>query len=181
MSLRDQLLQAGVATKKQHQQARTQKKKQDKNKTKKNTVSTNTESNTIKQAKQEQKLRDKELNQKKESERATKALQAQIKQMITTNEIKRDTGDLPYRFTHNKRVKTLYLNQEQSQQVIKGNISIATIIEGTYYLVPWLIAEKIEERSPESIIVNNRKASKNIETEKEAPYAEYEIPDDLMW
>lgn len=178
MSLRDQLLQAGIATKKQHQQARTQKKQQQGKK--QNTSQPNKTSEVLQEAREAQIARDKALNKQREEERAQKALQAQFKQLITSNAMAREKGETLYRFTHHKKVKTLYLSPAQSEKIIRGNIAIASLGEDNYYFIPWPIAKKLEEKDNSMVVVNNRKASDN-ETEEDDPYAGYEIPDDLMW
>ena len=179
MSLRDQLLQAGIATKKQHQQARSQKKKQSK---KKDPSQSDQNADTLKKIQEKQVERDKKLNQQRESERAQKALQAQIKQLILTNEIAREKGEASYRFTHDKKIKTLHLSSFQSEKIIRGNIAITFLgEEDDYHFVPWSVAAKLEEKDSHYVVVNNKKNTTESTSEEDDPYAKYEIPDDLMW
>ena len=79
-SLRDQLLKAGVANKKQHQQARTQNKQQ-----KKQGVDPKVEQRARLEAERKQQVeRDKELNRQREAERKEKEKQAQPKAKMIT-------------------------------------------------------------------------------------------------
>jgi len=48
-----------------------------------------------------------------------------------------------------------------------------------YELVPTPVAEKIQQRDVSYVITQVLSAP--IETDEEDPYADYQIPDDLMW
>lgn len=71
--------------------------------------------------------------------------------------------------------------REQQQQLTLGQLAIASV-GGRNLLIPDKIAEKIEARLPSSVIrirpeINDSKTISNDDD----PYADYEIPDDLMW
>ena len=54
----------------------------------------------------------------------------------------------------------------------------------TYELIPKPIADKIRERDMQAVVVYNEKAAdqeKAITDEDDDFYAQFEIPDDLMW
>lgn len=175
MSLRDQLLQAGIATKKQHQQARTQKKID------KGQLSSTAEQTRLKEIKSKQLKRDKSLNKEREEVRAQKAFDAQIKQLVTTNLIVREKGDAPYHFTHNRSVKTICFSPSQHKKIITGQVAIVAFEEDKYLLVTDDTAEKVLEKSPDSVIVYNKNIPPGETKNEDDPYAEYKIPDDLMW
>jgi len=63
------------------------------------------------------------------------------------------------------------------QQIIRGKLGIARI-EGRYELVPIAIAEKIQQRNEKRIVLIT---DEKPEADENDPYAEYEIPDDLIW
>ena len=174
----EQLLKAGIASKKQVQQAKQDKK--NKNKQQRNTkqAAVNETKQKAEQAAKEKANRDLELNKKKQRDAQNKATSAEINQLITTNCIKRDDGcEIVYNFEHNKKVKRIYLNEEMKKQLIQGKLGIARI-EGRYELVPKLIAEKIQQRNEKRVVL----FSEEIETADENdPYSEHQIPDDLMW
>ena len=173
MSLRDQLLQAGIATKKQHQQVRTQKKR--------NSASPVIKQKKLEEIKNKQLTRDKSLNKKLEETRAEKALDAQIRQLATTHEIVREEGDIPYRFTHEKNVKTIYFSSAQHKKMLNGQIAIVAFEEDKYFLVPDDIADKILQKKSSVVIVHNKGVAASETTDADDPYAEYKIPDDLIW
>ena len=49
---------------------------------------------------------------------------------------------------------------------------------GGYEIIPREAAEKIEQRDPRRILLLNTATN---EVEADDPYADYQIPDDLMW
>ena len=49
-----------------------------------------------------------------------------------------------------------------------------------YSVVPANIALRIEERAPETVIIRTEVAE-NAVTDADDPYADFVIPDDLMW
>lgn len=73
-------------------------------------------------------------------------------------------------------MKTLYLTERQRGSVINGALAIVKTGE-SYDLVPRQAAEKIAERAGESILVLNKETEDAAEDE----YADFKVPDDLMW
>ena len=178
-SLRDQLLKAGVASKKQHQQARTQKKKQ-----KKQGVDVHAEQRKRLEEERNQKIeRDKELNRQREAERAEKEKQAQIRQIIETNTIAREDGENSYSFVDSKKIKKWYLADKQINELSSGRLALARLADDEYALISGKVAERLAERLADDadkyLLVNNK--GKQEEVDEDDPYADYQIPDDLMW
>ncbi len=128
------------------------------------------------QARQAQIARDRELNQQKKAEADRKSLIAQVKQLIEMNIIT-DKGELGFNFTDSNKIKKIYVSEKVHQQLVKGLIAIAKLGE-QYHLVPIQIAEKIQLRQPEAIVLLNQQDTKAPEDD---PYADFKIPDDLMW
>ncbi len=107
----------------------------------------------------------------------SKEIKAQVKQLITLNAIEQRDGDIKYNFTDGTLVKSIYVTQEVRDQLSKGILSIARQ-EDTYTVIPSIVAKKIMERDSETIIENE---SKEEVLEEDDPYAQYVVPDDLMW
>ena len=120
-SLRDQLMKSGVASKKQQQQARSQKKQN-----KKQGVDPQAENRRrLEEEKKKQVARDKELNRQREAARAEKEKQAQIRQIIETNTVRREEGDTSYSFVDNKKIKSWYLTDKQVEELSSGRLAMA--------------------------------------------------------
>ena len=175
--LQDQLLKAGLVTKKQVQKSNQEKARKRKQQPKNKQA---VDQNKIKaqRAAEEKAKRDRELNKKKEEQARQKAISIEINQLITNNCIARDEScEIVYNFEHNKKVRRIYVDEEMKQKIIAGKLGIARI-EGRYELVPADIAEKIRQRNEKRLVI----FSDEQETkDKDDAYAGYEIPDDLVW
>lgn len=179
----DQLLKAGLVTKKQ-----VQKVQQDKNRKRKQQKQSKKEKvvDEVKlkaqQAAQEKTKRDRELNKQKQDQARQKAVSSEINQLITDNCLSRDDGcEVVYNFEHNKKIKRIYVNAEMKQKIVSGKLGIARI-EGRYELVPEMVAKKIQQRNAKRVVlfdVGETDASDTV-AETDA-YAEYQVPDDLVW
>ena len=175
--LQDQLLKAGLVTKKQVQKSNQEKARKRKQQPKNKQA---VDQNRIKaqQAAEEKARRDRELNKKKEEQARQKAISIEINQLISSHRLERDEDcDIAYNFEHNNKVKHIYVNAEMKQKIASGKLGIARI-EGGYELVPADTAEKIKQRNEKRIIIysNNDEAA-----DSDDPYSGYEIPDDLIW
>jgi hypothetical protein len=94
------------------------------------------------------------------------------------NRVKRKQGDVAYQFTDGTKIKKLYITQQLQNDLIKGRLAIAKLGD-SYELLPAPAAEKIMQRDAQVIVLLNRNES--IEVDEDDPYADYQIPDDLMW
>jgi uncharacterized protein YaiL (DUF2058 family) len=174
MSLKDQLLQAGLVSKKQVQQAKKQKHQQKK---KGQTTEDDQARQRAEQARADKAERDRELNRQRQQAADEKAIIAQIKQLIDTNEIRCDDGEQAYNFTDGSKIKRLYLNDTLIDQLSRGRLAI--VKQGEHYkLVPAKIAERIAQRDAAIVLVCH---TDQQQADEDDPYADYPIPDDLMW
>ncbi len=174
----DQLLKAGLVTKKQVQKAQqdtSRKNKQQRSSKQKTIDETKLKARRAQEAKAQ---RDRELNKRKEEQARQKAISIEINQLITDNCLPRDEScDIVYNFEHNKKIRRIYVNDEMKQKVIAGKLGIARI-EGRYELVTQAIARKIQSRNAKRIVLFD---DATPATEEDDAYAEHKIPDDLVW
>lgn len=174
----DQLLKAGVVTKQQVKKAQSATNKKKKEQRSKKNKPIDEAKLKIQQAAKEKAEHDKALNQRKQEQAKQKATSAEIDQLITANLIKRDEAcEIIYNFDHRKKVNRIYINADMKQRVIDGKLGIARI-DGRYELIPKLIAEKIQQRNEKRVILFENKEEI---IEEDDPYAEFKVPDDLMW
>lgn len=125
--------------------------------------------------------RDRELNRQKKEEMERKAIGAQIKQLIEAHRIDRKGGEMHYQFTDQGKIKKIYVTDVLLNQLVKGQSAIVRFSDA-YELVPTVVAEKIALRDADSIVVLNlRTVATSQEVAEDDPYANYQIPDDLMW
>jgi len=187
MSLRDQLLKTGLVSKtdakqvekqaksKYHQQQKKKKKKRGKIET----VDTESAAYLATKAREEEIAQAKKLNQQKEAERLQKALLAQVSDLIQRHHVNDIKADIAYHFLEGKIVKKIFVNAKQQNQLSNGDLAI-TVLDDSHYIVPVPIAEKILERLPEVVVHLNKNEEKASDVDEQA-YADYPVPDDLMW
>ena len=175
----EQLLKAGLVTKQQVQKVQQEKNKHQKqNRPSKKNKPIDPAILKAQQAAEAKANRDRELNQKKQEQARKKAVSVEINQLISQNSIKRDEKcEVAYNFEHKKKVHRIYVNADLKQRIIDGKLGIARI-EGRYELVPLLIAEKIQQRNDQRIVIFQEEVKPASDQDS---YADYEIPDDLMW
>ena len=176
-SLQDQLLKSGAINKKKAKFIEHEKRKQ-KKKTPKGKAQPNEAIDQV-AAKHEEKVeRDRELSRKLNEKAKRKAIAAQIKQLIEVNRIDRKNGEISYQFTDGKKISKIYVTALLQTQLSNGLIAIVKLGE-LYELVPSQVAEKIAQRDENKIILQNQ-ANKDSGDEDDS-YADYQIPDDLIW
>jgi len=181
-SLQDQLLNIGVVDKKKAKKSQHQKRK-DNNKirqAKKSGQAIESQQSSklqLEQAQRDKQQRDLALNKQRDEVRAKKALLAEVGQIVQQHTVAiPENADIAYNFTQDKKVKKIYVSSEQQRQLTLGQLAIAVLGDVTA-LLPDKIAERIEARVPEVIV----RASVEATSEENDPYADYQIPDDLMW
>ncbi len=175
---RDQLLKTGIVSKQQAHNAKKNKTKKNKQQRSQKDAAADETKLKIQQTAQDKAEADRELNKKKEQAARIKAVSAEINQLITKNCIARQKDcEIAYNFEHMNKVKRIYVNDEMKQKIISGALGIA-YIDSHYELVPKTIAEKIQQRDDNRIILFD---SNEPAMDENDPYAEYSVPDDLIW
>ena len=176
-SLKDQLLNAGLVDKKKAKQLKQELRKEAKVRQKGQTpLDDNKEQ--VKRNLVEKAERDRQLNKQQQEVVERKAIQAQISQLITMNRIKRESGDIAYQFTDGTRIKKIYVTEQLQKDLVNGRLAIAKL-GNEFELLPSSAAEKIRQRDPQVIVLLNTYEVTGVD--EDDPYAEYQIPDDLMW
>jgi uncharacterized protein len=178
-SLQEQLLKSGLVTTAQVKTAKTEKRKQNQHQRKANVSLVDETKELVQKAKVEQAERDRQLNQQIKQQDEKKQLNAQVKQLIELNKQAKDDDGLAFHFSENNKIKTLYVSEAMREQLISGRLAIVKEDE-TYEVVSSEIAEKIKLRDSASVIFLNQQCV-NTKDDSEDPYAEYQVPDDLMW
>ena len=182
-SLFDQLKKSGLADKSQVHKARTEKHRQTKQQHKQKTKSADETEQAVEQARLEKLERDRKLNAERKAEADRKALNAQITQLIETHRQSKgvdhndaDNG-IAYNFADNNKIKIIYVSKTVQQQLSRGQLAIVKLND-SYELVPNVVADRIQLRDPEWLIVRNEREET---VDEDDPYKDYKIPDDLVW
>jgi hypothetical protein len=176
-SFGDQFLKAGLVSKDKLNKAKKSKHRQKKAENKKNSEIVNEAAESARRAAAEKASRDRELNQQQKESAERKAVQAQIRQLVEMNRLPKDEGEVGYNFQDGNAIKKLFVSQEIHDKLGRGLLAIVRFDAG-YEVIPSVVAEKIMLRD-ESCIVSQ--AATPPENEDDDPYADYKVPDDLMW
>lgn len=177
-SLQDQLLKAGLADKKKANRAR-QAKREDANRAKRGEIELQDPAERARQQRAEKAEKDRQLEAARQAELREKEILAQIRQLIESHRLPRGKGEEAYQFVQERKIKKLYVTAAQRDQLSRGQIAIVALGDGQE-LVPSTIAEKLRQRDPAVVLLLNERGAKQ-EGDEDDPYADYPIPDDLMW
>ncbi|MCC6076141.1 DUF2058 domain-containing protein [Pseudomonas sp. GCM10022188] len=178
LSLRDQLLKAGLVNEKQAKQATKQKQKQQRLEHKGQVEKDDSQREAALKAQAEKLARDQELNRQQQEKAQKKALAAQVKQLIEGTRLPRLNTEDYYNFVDDKKVKRIAVNPQLRDKLSRGSLAVVRL-EGKYELVPREAALKVQEREPQRIIVLNTVVESAAD--EDDPYKDFVVPDDLMW
>ncbi len=177
-SLFDQLNKSGLVDDKKAKQAKKELRKQAKQKRGKKAQPLDESKQRAQKAQAEKAARDRELNQQRLQEAEKKAIAAQVKQLIQMNRVDESDGEIGYNFTDGNKVQRIYVSDKFQKQLISGRLSIVRLDAG-YALVPTAVADKIKQRDPDCVILSNDQQPDDSDADD--PYADFQVPDDLMW
>jgi uncharacterized protein YaiL (DUF2058 family) len=181
-SLQDQLLKAGLADTEKAKKIQKSKQKQTKAARKSGKQVIDESKLAAERALIKQAERDRALNIHKEQLAHEKAVSAQIIQLIENNRIDCQKGEQIFNFVHEKIIKKIPVSQDIINQLSAGYVSIVGYTRNKqmiYEVVPTMVARKIEERDPKKVI--HSADTEILENSDDDPYAEFIIPDDLVW
>jgi uncharacterized protein YaiL (DUF2058 family) len=180
MSLRDQLIQAGLGTKKQAKQATPPPKKAP---SRHQPPSISPEKLAAMKAQAAKNARDQELNRKQQEKAAAKARRAEVKQLIEQHRLPPVVSEEYFNFADGTRLARLAVTPALREQLIKGTVAIVRY-EGHYAVVPESAVAKIRERDEHAVVTQESAAAAAgaaASAEKDDPYKNFVVPDDLVW
>ena len=178
-SLQDQLKNSGLVSKKKSQQLDAEKRKKIKAQNKGQKID-NEISEKVKQAELQKKHDDQKRNQQQQLQVKQNEEKARINQIVDQAKIKDYDGDTAFNFQFNNKVKTLYLNKENYDYLVTGSIGLCQI-DNVIFILPNSTVSKINEINPVYVVLHQDKLNTTLKTGEGDPYADYHIPDDLMW
>ncbi|MGL4723023.1 MAG: DUF2058 domain-containing protein [Scandinavium sp.] len=176
LTLQEQMLKAGlVSSKKVAKVQRTAKKSR---------VQAREAREAVEENKKAQLERDKQLSEQQKQATLAKEYKAQVKQLIEMNRISVAKGTIDFNFTDGTLIKKIAVDKLTQTQLINGRLAIARLtVDGSsdpqYAIIPASVAEKIAQRDADSIVLHS--ALSQEEQDEDDPYADFKVPDDLMW
>ena len=127
--------------------------------------------------------RDRALAAERKTQAHAAELRAQARQIIQDRKVPR-SGDSEYRFTADGAIRTLLLDEALRKKLASGVLVIARLDE-RYELLPRAAAEKVRERDAGMIVLDHGQDAGTVPSaatsEDDAYYAQFQVPDDLVW
>jgi uncharacterized protein YaiL (DUF2058 family) len=183
MSLREQLLAAGLGTKKQarqaeHEQRQDQRKQHQRprNEPPKQTE----QQKRAAEAQAAKTARDLELNKRRQEQAEHRARWAQVKQIIDEHRLPKLETDDYFNFVDRHKVRRMSVDAERRAKIVSGEVVIVRC-EGKYDVVPADVAARIKEREERAVVSLDQGKPGAGDAAGEDPYKDYVVPDDLMW
>ncbi|VAW76428.1 hypothetical protein MNBD_GAMMA14-2226 [hydrothermal vent metagenome] len=176
-SFGDQLLKAGLVSKDKLNKAKKSKYKQQKSDKKNKDRAANETAELARKAVAGKTARDRELNLQQKEAAERKAIQAQVRQLIEMNRLSRDGGEVGYNFQEGAVVRKLFVTEDIYDKLGRGLLAIVRFDSG-YEVIPSVVAEKIMLRDDACVVCQK---DTRADSEEDDLYADYKVPDDLMW
>lgn len=179
-SLQDQLRKSGLVSSQKAKQSRAEKRK--KNKQSRSGVADDEVARREAMAREQaaKAEHDRELNRQRKAEAEAKSVAAQVKQIAHMNTVDRGDEGVGYNYTRDGKIRTLHVSEAIRDALVAGKLAVVAA-ETDSVIVPAGAARKIADRMPEAIIVLNEATSETGGSDDDDPYAEFQVPDDLMW
>jgi uncharacterized protein YaiL (DUF2058 family) len=174
MSLRDQLLQAGLASERQSKEAERQLRQQQRERQqlpKDKRATASPAQLAAQQAQLTKAARDQELSRQSIQQADKKARHAQIAQLIDQNRLPRAQTDERYNFVDGNKVRHIPADHSVRERLSRGEIAIVRR-NGGYELVPAETAARIRERDAHAVIECSGPPE---------PAPTDGVPEDLIW
>ena len=189
MSLRDQLLAAGLVNEKQAREAerQQQQKQQGRQRLPKPQRGQPSEQQVaLRQAQQAKAARDQQLNRQQNDRAERKARQAQIRQLIEQNQLPKPDAWQYYNFVDGRKIRRISSDASLRERLARGEVAIVRYDAG-YQWVPAATAARIRERDPRAVVSDGPGASgaampaAGTAASGDDAYQAYVVPDDLIW
>jgi len=127
--------------------------------------------------------RDRALAAERKAMARINELGAQARQIIEDKKVPR-SGEIEYRFTADDAIHTVLVNEHLRKMLASGALVIARLGD-RYELLPRAAGEKVRERDASMIVLDHSldavaEPSVGL-SEDDAYYAQFKVPDDLVW
>ena len=188
LSLKDQLIAAGLVKADQAKPARpvVQNKPREKSQPQRSTPKTPSEPSLA------ELYRARELQEQKQQQAARALAEAkaaakkqrklQVQRLIAGKALNHKDGDIVRHFEYGRKIRRIYLTSEQRSALNAGVLGIVQL-DGQFILLAGEIVQQIYELAPEFVALRGASVEPESANEGGQDYAaaEYQVPDDLMW
>lgn len=183
LSLREQLLKAGLVTEQQVQRAERDQRRDSRPAVREGRAPPQPTAREIaaRRAAAEKAARDAELDrarQQKAREKAERrANHAHVRQLVAQHQVPRVETEDFYNFLDGQRIGRIEVTPELRRQLVAGELAIVRN-EGRYAFVPAQVAGEIRARVARAVIHLNEPGAA---PDPDDPYKDHVVPDDLVW
>lgn len=176
--LQEQLLKAGLVKKSKLAEVA---REQNKARHAKGPAAPNEIQREAERARAEKAERDRALEAERKAQVRAAELRAQARQIITDRKVPR-SGEIEYRFTADGAIRTVLVDDDLKKKLAAGVLVIARI-DDRYELLPRVAADKVRERDATMIVLDHGQHGQieSATSEDDDYYAQFKVPDDLMW
>lgn len=175
-SLQEQLLKAGLINEKKLKQTSKEKTKQQLHQRRNRMTVEDEARQRILEAEAAKVARDRELNQQALNQKLSSS---QVKKLIESTRLPKGAGEITFNFTDENRVQRVFVSEQTREQLVNGEMAIVKLGR-KYDVVPAAVAIQAREVNPEYIVLFNE-PSQTSESNADDPYADFVVPDDLIW
>jgi hypothetical protein len=180
LSLREQLLKAGLVSEQQVQKAERDQRQKDRGvppHQKRRQTGPTPQQIAAQKAAAEKAAKDAELNRRKQEKIERRARFAEIRQMVEQHHVARVETDDYYNFQDGTKIRRISVTPQLRAQLIAGQLAIVRC-EGRYAFVPAEVGQRVRGRVERALIHWN---DPNARPAADDPYKDFAVPDDLMW
>ncbi len=182
LSLRDQLLKAGLVSEKQVQDAERQGQRKHyqghKQHNREQRAAPSQKDVEAHKAREAKAARDAELNRRQQEKLRQKQMHAQVRELVEQNKVARPDVEDSFSFVYKGKVSRVRVDTALRARITSGELVIIRC-DGRFELVPPSVAEKIKERDARAVVDLN--AGSGADTPLDEAYKDFVVPDDLMW
>lgn len=127
--------------------------------------------------------RDRALAAQSKAQSRIAELRAQARQIIDDRKVPR-SGESEYRFSVDGTIHTLLVNDDLRKKLACGALVVARL-DARFELLPRAAADKVRERDAGMIVLDHGQSASAepvaATSEDDAYYAQFKVPDDLIW
>lgn len=176
--LQEQLLKAGLAKKSKVAEVAREQQKARLGKASSDAAEIQREAERVRLEKVE---RDRALEAERRARARAGELAAQARQIIQDKKLPR-TGESEYRFPADGAIRTVLVDDDQRRKLAAGSVVIVRFGD-RYELLPRAAGEKVRERDASLVVLDHGQSRDATPTssEDDAYYAQFKVPDDLIW
>ncbi len=151
--LQEQLLKAGLVSKKQANKVKQEQYVQSKKKKKSKSVrkSGSKPISKAEVARAAEVARNRELSRKQAEEQKQHELQAQIKQLVMQNRLERNENGQAYHFALGKKIHRIFVDKEMIDRLCQGQLGIVQLAD-SFEIVPAKVVRQVAERDTGAVI-----------------------------